>query len=76
MNISPNFEILSTPYRQVLGRKILRVLVKQGQTTLDELVVVADHFGLHAVDVTEAIATRLELDERKPVKDNVYLMVG
>jgi hypothetical protein len=75
MNNSHTFQILSTPSRQLLGRKILHTLVKQSQTPLEELVVVADHFGLRAIDVTEAIASRLELDERKSVKDTVYCRV-
>jgi hypothetical protein len=75
MNNSHTFEILSTPHRQVLGRRILHTLVKQSQTPLEELVVVADHFGLHAIDVSEAIASRLELDEQKSGKSSVYCMV-
>jgi hypothetical protein len=76
MNMSHTFEILSTPHRQLLGRKILQTLVKQGQTPLDELVLLADHFGLRSVDVTEAIASRLESDERELSKDSLYWMVG
>lgn len=43
---------------QATGRKILLILAKAGQSSLDELTQVAFTFGLHANDVVEAISRR------------------
>jgi hypothetical protein len=43
---------------QATGRKVLFVLARAGQSSLDELTQVAYTFGLRAIDVAEAIARR------------------
>ena len=43
---------------QATGRKVLIVLAKAGQSSLDELTQVAYTFGLRAIDVAEAISRR------------------
>jgi hypothetical protein len=44
--------------RKLTGRRVLFTLAKSGQTSLDELTMVALTFGLKATDVAEAIAAR------------------
>lgn len=48
---------------QTTGRRILIALARGGQTSLDDLTLVAHTFNLKATDVAEAIAARFNPGE-------------